>query len=199
MVTIAFELFWVMAFLFAFWHLSKQQSARDALVFFIPALLWGFIVESTSVKLYNLYYYPVETYLFSLFNTPIAVAFGWATIIYFGFFITTKKLFVKKALNIDIETAVISTGIDFIILEPLAFFYKFWIWKQNDFWFGAPLFNFIGWFMVISVFVASYNFVKKKFRQDRIKQVSLLLVLLSVGLIVLRIITELYLTLFGWF
>lgn len=163
----------------------------------MPAFIWGFFVEFTGTNFYNLYYYPKD-YALGIGDVPLAIAFGWAGIIYLGYYISTKKFHLKKLIAVDLNSALIATGIDFIILEPLAFIFKFWAWKQNNFWFGAPFFNFVGWFLIISIYVASYNYAINKFT-DKKKQVLFLLGLLVIGLLFVNAVGVVYSKLFGWY
>jgi len=195
--TYLFELSSIILFCLAIWHFKKTFPKEKLLLFFIPAVIWGYIVELTAIYLYHIYYYP-QTYFLSLFGVPIAISLGWATATYIGLYITTKKFHIKKVINVDIDTAIASTILDFIIIEPIAFFYKFWVWQENDFWFQAPLFNFVGWFLVITIFMLSYNYTRKNYK-DTTQQIAALSALLLVGLIILELITILYKILFGWF
>jgi len=191
-----FEIASVLLLGLSVWHFKKTRSEENPFLFFIPAVLWGFIVELTAMYLYDLYYYP-SAYFLTLFDVPLSIAFGWATAAYIGYYIISKKFHVRKVIDLDVDTAVVSTAFDFIIVEPIAFFYKFWVWKQNDFWFNAPFFNFVGWFLVITIFMLSYNYIKDI--KERKKQLLLFFGLLSFGLIILQIITFIYRDMFGWF
>jgi len=195
MITNLFEFFWLGAFILAFWHISKTKSVADAAIFLIPAFAWGYFAEFTGVHIWGIYEYP-DTYLMSLFGIPFGIAFGWATIKHVGYYLVTKVFRFGNFLNI--ETAIVSTLIDFIILEPLAFVYKFWIWKQNDFWFGAPLFNFIGWFLIITLYLFTYNLVSQKF-EDKKQQAFYFVLALIPAFIILQLAAWIYLNLFGWF
>ena len=192
-----FELSWYLFFVITLIHSLKTSSVKKTVVFFVPALLWGFFVELAGVLFYDLYSYS-QHYLAGLFGVPFSVAFGWASIIYLGYYLTTKKLHVSNLLNIDLDIAFFGVFVDFLILEPIALIYKLWIWRQNDFWFEAPFFNFLGWFLVISIFVTSYVFVTKKYEDEK-KQLPTLLLLLFFGLIFLQIVSIVYRLLFGWF
>ncbi len=191
-----FELLAFSLFIVSVWHFKKSFGKENIFLFFIPAIIWGFIVELTTIKFYNIYVYP-ETFYLALFGVPLSIAFGWATAIYIGYFITTRKFHIKDLFGISTETAAVSMFLDFLILEPIAYFYKLWVWQHNDFWFGAPLFNFVGWFLVISIFMFSYNYVKKLKSEN--KQLGYFTLLLLVGLIILQVITLIYRSIFGWF
>lgn len=191
-----FELFWIITFIIVFYKFTKKSGVKDAIIFFFPAFLWGYFIEFFGVNFYHIYIYP--DYALKLFGVPLTIAIGWATIIYVGYYITTKKLHITNALNVDIDSAFIATIIDLILLEPLAFIYRFWTWTGNNFWFGAPLLNFVGWLFAVSIFVTSYNLIITK-TQNKNKQFILMLVTLLIGIIILQAIGFGYVTIFGKF
>ncbi|PIN98454.1 MAG: hypothetical protein COT90_04255 [Candidatus Diapherotrites archaeon CG10_big_fil_rev_8_21_14_0_10_31_34] len=197
-VTYLFEVFWFITLILSFIHFSKQTSWKDACVFFIPALIWGYSLEFFGIIIYKMYFYPTQNYILVLFNVPLTIAAGWATMLYLGYYLTTKLLHAKKNIKMDIETALISTSFDIILLEPLAFIYKLWIWTQNNLWFGAPLLNFIGWFFGISIFMATYGFTTNKVK-DKNKQLTLMLILLIPAKIFLHLIGITYFLFFSTF
>ncbi len=194
MELVLFELFWFLAFALAFYHFAKKFGAKEATIFFTAAFLWGYFIEFFGANFYNVYTYPA--YAIKIAGVPITIAAGWAAIIYIGYYITTKKLLITKALNIDIESALIATVIDLIILEPLAFTYRFWTWSGNNFWFGAPLLNFVGWLFAITIFIAIYNAIITK-TKNRAYRLAYMLVALVGGMIILQGIGFGYLALFG--
>lgn len=189
-----FEAFWIVAFLIAFIHFSKK-SLFNACLFMFPAIVWSFLVELTGVHWWSIYTYS-DNFLLSLFGVPISIALGWATIEYLGYLLITKYIHSRKPVGKYIESALVATLIDFVLLEPFAFIFKWWIWKQNDFWFGAPLFNFIGWFLVITIYLTSYRHISKKFKTPQEKTKNFLLILI-IGFIALELFTFAYLTIFG--
>jgi uncharacterized membrane protein len=191
---VLFEAFWVIAFLIAFIYFSRK-SFFDACLFLIPAVVWSFLVELTGVHWWNIYTYS-DHFLLSLWGVPISIALGWATIEYLGYILITKYIHSRKQIENYIESALVATLIDFILLEPFAFIFKWWVWEQNDFWFGAPLFNFIGWFLVITVYLTTYRYISKKFKtpQEKAKYFLLTLVL---GFIFMQLFALTYLTIFG--
>jgi len=191
---VLFEAFWVIAFIIAFVHFSRK-SLFNACLFMFPAVVWSFLVELTGVHWWGIYTYS-DQFLLSLFGVPISVALGWATIEYLGYLLITKFIHSKKPFEKYVESALGVTLIDFVLLEPFAFIFKWWIWKQNDFWFGAPLFNFIGWFLVITIYLTAYRHVSKKFKSPKEKMKYFLLILI-IGFILLELFTFAYITLFG--
>lgn len=58
-----FEIFWFVVLGVAFWHSLQKQSLLESLLFFIPALLWGFIAEYAGVTLYDFYSYSPDYFL----------------------------------------------------------------------------------------------------------------------------------------
>jgi hypothetical protein len=85
-----FEIVLVLLLGLPIWHFKKTRPQENPLLFFIPAVLWGFIVELTAMYLYDLYYYPSK-YFLTLFDVPLSMAFGWATAAYIAIISSAKK------------------------------------------------------------------------------------------------------------
>lgn len=194
--TLLFEAFWIAAFALAFRHSVQKSGAKNAFLFFIPAFLWGFMAEFVGVNVYGIYTYP-SAYSLSAFGVPFAIAFGWAAIIYVGYYITANKLHIKNFFRMDVDSAVISASFDFIVLEPMAFIYRLWNWNANNFWFGAPFFNFVGWLFVVSIFIAAYNWACTETETSR--RVAKTVVAMMLGFAALNIVTAGYLGVIGKF
>jgi uncharacterized membrane protein len=190
-----FELFWFLVFIIAFVHLLKKKDLYTAILFLVPAVVWSLLVEILGVNLWGIYDYSPD-FILIIFGVPLAVALGWASIKHFGYYFVTEIIRPKKWFNKDFDVALVSTGFDFLILEPFAFIFKWWIWKQNNFWFGAPLFNFIGWFLIIFIYLTSYHYVTTHFK-DRKKRAIYFIILLTIGFVALQLIGWLYLLFFG--
>ena len=190
-----FEVFWIIIFVIAFIHLYKRKGLYDACLFLLPAVIWSFLVEVSGVHLWVIYSYSNE-FSFILLGVPLTVALGWASIKHFGYYFVTEVWHPRKWFKKDIESAFVATGIDFIILEPFAFMFKWWAWHQNNFWFGAPLFNFIGWFLIITIYLAAYHFAVKRFN-DKKKRAICFIGLLVIGFVILQIVALSYLNIFG--
>jgi uncharacterized membrane protein len=190
-----FEIFWIIVFIIAFIHLFKKKGLYTACLFLLPAVLWSFFVEVTGVHLWGIYSYSPE-FSFIILGVPLAVALGWASIKHFGYYFVTEVWHPRKWFKKDLESAFVATGIDFLILEPFAFIFKLWAWNNDSFWFGAPLFNFISWFLIITIYLAAYHFVIKRI-EDKKKRALCFIGLLVVGFIILQIIAFIYLSVFG--
>ncbi|MFA6269364.1 MAG: carotenoid biosynthesis protein [archaeon] len=191
---VLFEAFWVVAFIIAFVHASRK-SLFNACLFLFPAVIWSFLVELTGVHWWGIYTYS-DNFLLSLFGVPISVALGWATIEYLGYLLITKYIHTRKPVEKYVESALVATLIDFILLEPFAFIFKWWFWKQNDFWFGAPLFNFIGWFLLITIYLNAYRHITSRFKTP-LEKAKYFLLILTIGFLFLELFTYTYITLFG--
>jgi len=183
---ILFESFWIIAFISAFIFFSKRKGLKTAVLFFVSAAVWGWLIEFFSILIFHRYYY-AATYSLYLLDVPIYVPLAWATVIFSGYYIVTSKMHIKNILKIETLTATSATAFDIIMLEPLAFVYKFWLWTPESIWFGAPLANFIGWIFAISLFVFAYKFSTEKIKELK-SQIITLTGLLAVNLAILEII-----------
>lgn len=192
-----FELFWLIAFAVGIIHFTRKNGWLNASLFFGFAFIWGFLIEYFGTNFHHIYTYPAE-YWFVVGNVPLSIAAGWAVIIYVGYFIVQKTFHLKEKWKTDTSSAFLATAFDFILLEPLAFAYRFWTWKQNDLWFGAPLFNFIGWFLIVTVFLISYQWAVKTHEKTETKLFRITTALV-VGFLAVQLIGIGYYSLVGWF
>jgi len=153
--------------------------------------MWGWLIEFFSIFIFHRYYY-AATYTIYALGVPLYVPLAWATVIFVGYYIITSKFHIKNLVKIETMTATTATLFDIIMLEPLAFAYKFWLWTPESIWFGAPLVNFIGWIFAISLFVFAYKFATEKVKGWK-QQVVVLGGLVGVNLIVLETIVYIWL------
>ncbi|MFA4855042.1 MAG: carotenoid biosynthesis protein [archaeon] len=175
----------------AFVFFSRKKGVKTALLFMVPAAMWGWLIEFFSIFIFHRYYY-AATYTIYALGVPLYVPLAWATVIFVGYYIITSKFHIKNLVKIETMTATTATLFDIIMLEPLAFAYKFWLWTPESIWFGAPLVNFIGWIFAISLFVFAYKFATEKVKGWK-QQVVVLGGLVGVNLIVLETIVYIWL------
>ena len=121
------------------------------------------------------YIYKPQT---TLFNVPISVILFWAIFIYTGYCLTNSFLYwlKQKKPNIKINNLWLTlllilfdgyfvVAIDFF-MDPIAVKSGEWKWLEGGSYFGVPLGNFFGWFLVTiivsSIFRTYEYFFSKK-------------------------------------
>lgn len=143
--------------------LSKSRS-----VFFILlAAGVGTLMEYIGLK-YGTFFggnYVYKTQL-TLFTVPLSVIFYWAVFIYTGYCLTNSFLYWLKKEKPNYKNKKISlltlsilldgyfvTAID-LFMDPIAVRSGSWKWLEGGPYFGIPIGNFIGWF-IVTIIVAS--------------------------------------------
>jgi len=164
-----------LAFGLALLHSSYTIGNKNTAIFFSISLFLGFLSEYLGTAygiFFGHYYYNLQTFFFGYvpFNTPIS----WAIIIYICY--TLTSIFFKgfAGLNPKIEDMSIQDKLGLIIilslidgliamnldmiLDPVSVApgVAGWVWIGGGEYFGVPISNFIGWFLV--AFIATFFF-----------------------------------------
>lgn len=134
----------------------------------ILAFVYGMILENINVSLSQAYFYSKD-FLFTVFNSPIAIGAGWAIVYYF-----TRKLAEKykfKWYQSPFFMALIAVIFD-MILDPIAVRSGFWNWciPLSQEWFGVPYDNLVGWMAVVWTFALLVNFSERNFFNKNISK-----------------------------
>ncbi len=167
-----------LAFGFVLLHSSKVLGNKKTLIFFIIAYLFGFTFEAIGVKYGGIfgmpyYYQNIPTFFFGL--VPISTPISWCIIIYFSYTLTNLFLFGfggKKPRKTDdrayfwVMIVILSAIGGFValnldmILDPVAVAPQVggWVWSGGGPYFGIPIGNFIGWFMVSAVAILIFRY-----------------------------------------
>lgn len=187
---IIFESVGFALFALTFYYVSKRDGKGAALAFLLPATLWGFILEFMTQEVFVRYHYGGSFLAYAL-NVPICIALFWATLMYWGSRLATGRLRLESPFRIGLAAAVPLILTDFFVLEPLAKTFGFWGWTPETLWFGASVGNFIGWFMVVLLYVSSYHFVAGRFKNVK-KQLAYGLAFIAPNLAVLLVVLKVW-------
>jgi putative membrane protein len=163
---IAGSLSFFFTFAFVLLHSSKVLGNKKTAIFFIIALTFGLLFEAAGVK-YGIfghhYYYTIPTFFFGL--VPLATPISWAIIIYICYTIInlfllrfggnkpkkTDKLwyFIILTTLLSFISGLMAVNLD-MILDPVSVAPQVaaWIWIGGGSYYGIPIGNFIGWFLV---------------------------------------------------
>jgi uncharacterized membrane protein len=82
----------------------------------------------------------------ALFGVPVAIAGAWTSLLLLAREVARNRLFAGAALM---------TAIDLLVDPVASRVLGYWEWRQAGFWFGVPLINFAGWFVVSAALLAS--------------------------------------------
>lgn len=112
------------------------------------------------------YWYDLNNPLFSskirLLNIyPLEVSFAWVIVKYLAFNLALliTQAFLLPQLSVIFLTPLILVSLDFIIDPVSVTINKLWQWEKGSAYFGIPLRNFLGWYLVglLVTFLFSYS------------------------------------------
>lgn len=153
----------------------------DRLAFLGAGVVYGVILEQLVIIAFEAYRYNAEDFLLTVFEVPVVIGFGWAAIIYAGF---------EIARSFDLPTRVIPPFVALFALhidlaiDAVAIRVPFWEWTPPGVWFGVPLGNFTGWFLVALLFPAAWLALSDRIA-SRVVRAAGTIVAAVLGLIVL--------------
>jgi hypothetical protein len=142
---LAFELFVTALFAVCLWSAARQ--GRFAALELLWMALFGFLLEWLTIKQLSAYYY--GPFAVMIDGAPLAVALGWAVIIYASMHFSDRVRLpdtVRPLLD-----ALLALNID-IALDVVAVRLGMWVWVgvgRGEQWFGVPWANFWAWFLVV--------------------------------------------------
>ena len=161
-----------LAFAFGILHSSKVLGNKKTLLFFLLAGSIGLIDETLGVIYLN-YHYTGSGLLFGL--VPLLIPLSWALFIYVSYTITNMLLFgfggekprYQNKLFSLLGLLIVLSAIDGLIamnfdmiMDPIAVspLVNGWIWTYGGPYFGIPLLNFEGWFIVTFISTITFRF-----------------------------------------
>ncbi|MDD1774511.1 MAG: carotenoid biosynthesis protein [Methanobacterium sp.] len=159
---------------FVLLHSSEVLGNKKMVIFFTIALLFGLFSEVISVKygyIYGQYYYN-SPFFFGL--VAFTIPFLWAVVIYSSYTLTnlflfgfggekpkkTDKLWYFICLLILISSigGLIALNLDMFV-DPVTVSAPVpdWVWIGGGPYFGIPISNFIGWFLVAGLAILIFR------------------------------------------
>lgn len=146
------------------WHSIWIFGLAKSALLLIPPFIIGLIFEIIGVNFGMLfggsYFYHPENLGPLLFNVPILIPCFWSFFVYSGYLITSSYLVwlgvdkpSKSKRNIGllllliIIDGLIVVAID-LFMDPIMVASNNWTWISGGSYFGIPLGNFLGWFIV---------------------------------------------------
>lgn len=142
-------------------HAMTILSPFRGMLFLLLGALIGFISEYLGLT-YGQFFGTFYTYKsqISFYTVPVQVLFYWPVFIYTGYTFTNSFLMwlnIKKPLqrlknvrlliSTIIVDALLVLAID-LFMDPLEVRLGTWTWVEGGPYFGVPIGNFIGWFVV---------------------------------------------------
>jgi hypothetical protein len=137
------------------------RTGPEAVLRLAAGTLFGVMLELATI--WQLKAYSYGTFLLMLSDVPLAIGFGWGTIIY------SAKLF-SDATNLPewvrpVLDGLLALNID-LAMDAVAIRLEMWDWGLglHTQYFGVPFANFWAWFWVVVSFSASVRWLTSKAR-----------------------------------
>ena len=175
------EAIWFSIFVFLVGFSLKKQGFKHSMVFFLPAIIWGLILEYVTQEVFCRYHYG-SGFLVYVANVPLNISLAWASLMFVSYWFFTQKIRLKNPIVIAVASSIPLLLLDFFVLEPSAKLYGLWTWTPESIWFGSPIGNVYGWFWVIVLYLSFYGFLNGKIRDGKNA------LLLNLGFIAIRIL-----------
>jgi uncharacterized membrane protein len=151
-----FELACLLFMFLSFLHAYIKWGKKKAILFFMFALIYGFILEDVTVTFSEYYLYNPNAWI-EIHNTMMAVPFCWTAVIYICVHLIEEnpRLRGLKKLEKGLLAGVLAVSID-VGIDAIFVAYGLWRWEEGQ-WFGVPLANYTAWFMAVGGFVAVWS------------------------------------------
>jgi uncharacterized membrane protein len=186
-------------------HSSLTLGKKKTSIFFISAFIFALISESIGVKyglIFGHYYYNPLLAPFFFGLVPIMIVVSWLPFIYISYTfanmilkgfgsqkpnIKQNKLFMIVLLFLlSAISGLVAVNLD-MLLDPVVVSTQGWFWIGGGPYFGVPISNFVGWFLVTFVFTFIFRLYEsfKKVNDRSLPKVSLFM---SSSIIILYLI-----------
>src|SRR3990167_893716 len=167
-------------FFFCLVHSFYGLGIINGLIFLISILISSWVWESLGVWtgiIFGKYFYTEFTPA-HVINVPLEIPFSWFFFMYLSFCISdlaingklhTRRLLFKNdwkseavhVILVSLGTGLIMVGWD-MAADPMGSTRScIWVWEhENGYFFGVPVLNFIGWFILSSAFIFVYLIIE---------------------------------------
>lgn len=152
----------LLAIALCLWHASTSEQYA----FLAVGFLYGYVLEQVMITFYETYYYDTEQFALTLFDVPLHIAIAWTAILYSGWQIGQYLGLSNRRLPFFV--ALFGLHID-LSMDVIAIRVGYWSWDVPGLWFGVPLHNFYGWFLVAFFFVGSYVALGRYVRRPAVR------------------------------
>jgi len=141
------------------YHSYKMRGSIKTSVFVIISGSIGLIVELVGVTSGGYGYIGYTLIMVNLLTT-----FGWIANVYLAMHLTLvildkyckDVLSPKEAFQLGLIAGLIGVIYD-LFTDPVSTALKIWTWSTEGFWFGVPVQNFIGWYLILSFSITGYH------------------------------------------
>ena len=186
-------------------HSSLTLGKKKTTIFFITSFIFALGSESIGVKyglIFGHYYYNPVLAPFFFGLVPVMIVVSWLPFIYISYTfanmilkgfgsqkpnIKQNKLFmIVLLILLSAISGLVAVNLD-MLLDPVVVSTQGWFWIGGGLYFGVPISNFVGWFIVTFVVTFLFRLYEsfKKVNNGSLPKASLLM---SSSIIVLYLI-----------
>lgn len=173
---LAIDSFLVTALLFiiAVFHGTERYGKKNIVIFFLITLAVSFFFENLSIRTgfpFGFYHYsPTLGFL----TVPLIIIFAYFSIGYLSWMLShvlvgqyAEKLEGKQMFIVPFIAAFLMVMWDLTIDPISSTLQGLWVWTTPGAYFGVPISNFFGWFLVVFIFFQIFALYLSKY--DSIK------------------------------
>lgn len=168
--------FTILLFVVAIFHGVERYGARNTTVFFFITWAVSLFFEALSVHTgfpFSLYHYAMPL-IIPGFGVPLTVIFAYFAAGYFSWMLShvlteqySAKLNGKWIVVVPFIAAFTMVMWDLGMDPLLSSVLKQWVWQTPGPYFGVPVMNYAGWFLVVFIFYLLFALFLSKY--DRIQ------------------------------
>jgi len=166
--TLVLVVFFLFSLTHATWTLGRRNAALLFGITFVVSLFFESINLITNGWVFGPLTYTHKLGLKAFDLVPLLIPVTWFTVGYLSLLIAQRmlardQLTSKGIFKLALLAAVIMTAWD-LGMDPMMVSKKYWIWKENGYYFGIPLQNYLGWLVTSFCFFSLYIAVSKRWR-----------------------------------
>ncbi|MGA1822523.1 MAG: carotenoid biosynthesis protein [Thermoplasmatota archaeon] len=168
-------------------HAWIRWGRKKTIMFFMFALIYGFILEEVTVTYSQYYEYNPHAWI-QISNTMMAVPFCWTAVMYLLVYLIEENPHLSRLTKLEkgMFAGVMAVSID-VAIDAVFVAYGIWQWREGQ-WFGVPLANYTAWFMAVGGFTALWNDVDKLKAHMVVKELGLAFgIILCYGLLLMLV------------
>ena len=157
-------------FIIAVVHGTKRYGKKNITVFFIITWAISFFFENLSIHTgfpFGFYHYSPSL---GLLTVPLIIIFGYFSVGYLSWTLShvltgqyLKKLDGKQIFVVPFIAAFIMVIWDLTIDPISSTLQGLWVWATPGAYFGVPISNFAGWFLVVFIFFQTFALYLSKY------------------------------------
>jgi len=138
------------ATLLALRHAVRALGARRAALEFLALAAYGYALERIAIGVFASHDYG-PSWSVAPGGVPLAVAACWAAVILSALALA-HRVGRRSPGGLALGAALCGVGLD-LLMEPVAVRSGLWRWTPPGPWHGVPVGNFVGWGVIVGVYV----------------------------------------------